>query len=212
MPTLVHEFDTLLNRARECDNDAVGTLLTSQQAAMKRLVSARFDRRLAARLDVEDVIQDIWVVAVGRLPEYVKDPRMPFPDWLHHVALDCLSRCHRRHIRTRKRSVCAEARRDDEKPDGCDNRSQVTCNVSVDEAPSCCCERRDLCERIEELMMELSQSDQKLLRLRIVEQIPAKRVATTLGITEVDVSVRQIRALRWLRHRLLDDLPGDGTQ
>ena len=73
MPTLVDEMDALLNRAREGDNDAVARLLAGQQEAVRCFVSARFDRRLAARLDVEDVIQEVWVVVVRRLPKNKKD-------------------------------------------------------------------------------------------------------------------------------------------
>jgi len=204
MPTLAHNFEALLNRASELDNDAVGTLLTSQQDSLRRLLSARFDRRMAGRLDVEDIMQDVWVVAIVRFPEYVKDPGIPFPEWMRHVALDCLSRCHRTHIRTRKRSVRAEVRQNGMNG-GPTYGALLNRALSAEKLPCTNCDSYELCERVAEFMKGLSQSDQTLLYMRIIKNDPAKAVATALHLTEAAVRVRQLRALDWLRQQLGTD-------
>src|SRR5262245_21609420 len=108
MHPVAQDPDALLNRAKELDNSAVGALFSSQQDTVTRLVAARYDRRLAARVDVEDIVQDVWAEAMCRFPAYINDLAVSFPDWLHGVALDCLAHCHRAHILTKKRSICAE--------------------------------------------------------------------------------------------------------
>jgi RNA polymerase sigma-70 factor (ECF subfamily) len=41
------------------------------------MVELRLDRRLQARIDASDVIQEAYVDVVGRLEEYLHDPRYP---------------------------------------------------------------------------------------------------------------------------------------
>ena len=55
MPALFDELDSLLSRAGVCDSETIGSLLTSQASAVMCLVAGRLDRRLAARIDVEDI-------------------------------------------------------------------------------------------------------------------------------------------------------------
>jgi RNA polymerase sigma-70 factor (ECF subfamily) len=209
MPTLVDEMDALLSRAREGDNDAAGSLLTSQEEAVRCLVSARFDRRLAARLDVEDVIQDVWVVVVRRLPRYKKDPGMPFPDWVQHVTLDCLARCRRVHLRAKKRSVFAEGRRNLCRH-GPDCKSFITSVEFHGEGPGCNCDRHELCECVGKLVKSLPHSDQELLRMRVLQGVPVRDVAMSLRMTVATVRLRLFRTLRWLRQCLEDERPRDG--
>ena len=66
------------------------------------------DRRLAARIDPSDVVQETLAAADQRLDEYVRDRPLPFYLWLRRLAWDRLADLHRYHLRTRKRSVRRE--------------------------------------------------------------------------------------------------------
>src|SRR5262249_55589114 len=110
MPPLAEQHDALLSHARERDVQGIAALWKSQHDCVVRFISAHYDPRLCARIDVDDIVQEVWAEVAVRFPEYTKDATIPFEDWLQHVALDCLARCRRAHIGTKKRSVCAEAR------------------------------------------------------------------------------------------------------
>ena len=53
-------------------------LLDKYRDRLNRLVTLRLDRRLRGRVDASDVIQEASLEAVRRLPEYLKNPSMPF--------------------------------------------------------------------------------------------------------------------------------------
>ena len=46
------------------------------------MVALRLDRRLQGRIDASDVIQEAFLEASVRLPDYLREPSMPFFLWL----------------------------------------------------------------------------------------------------------------------------------
>jgi RNA polymerase sigma-70 factor, ECF subfamily len=83
-------------------------LLVRHQERLRQLIALRMDRRLAARLDPSDVVQETLAEAIQRLSDYLRRGSLPFYPWLRQLALDRLTELHRRHIQTRKRSVMQE--------------------------------------------------------------------------------------------------------
>ncbi len=155
-------------------------------------------------------MQDVWVVAVSRLRDSTKHPGIPFPDdWVQHVALDCLAHCRRVHLRAKKRSVFAEARKD-QCGHGADGKSYATSVESHGEGPGRNCDRHEQCECVGKLVKSLPYSDQELLRLRVLEGVPVRDVALALRMTAATVRLRLFRTLRWLREQLEDERPRDG--
>src|SRR5688572_22358876 len=70
--------EQLLERSASGDASAVNELLARYRPRLKRMVALRMDRRLAARVDPSDVVQEAVMHASQRLAEYVRDPPMPF--------------------------------------------------------------------------------------------------------------------------------------
>jgi RNA polymerase sigma-70 factor (subfamily 1) len=187
--------------ARQSDRTAIRTLFDSQNDELTRFVAVRLDSRLKGRLDAEDVAQDTWLQVVGRLSGYDNRSDLPFPDWLKHVALDCLSHCHRTHITARKRSIRAEVRQNgiNGGPPCCALVDQA---FSEEESPGSKCDRREIFARVKRLIDGLPECDQQIIRLRIIEKRSARDVALVLSITEAAVRLRQFRLLRWLHDSL----------
>ena len=69
------------------------------------MIAVRMDRRLAARVDPSDVVQEALMDAAQKLAEYVQRRPLPFYPWLRQLAWERLLKCHRDHIRAQKRSV-----------------------------------------------------------------------------------------------------------
>jgi RNA polymerase sigma-70 factor (ECF subfamily) len=67
----------LLERARAGDQAALYELLGQHRARLRRMVEPRLDRRLQARIDASDVIQEAYVDVVNRLDEYLRQPTYP---------------------------------------------------------------------------------------------------------------------------------------
>src|SRR5689334_19258210 len=102
------EQDELLRRAGRGEAAARQRLLAMHRDRLRRMVAVRMDRRLAARVDPSDVVQEALAEAGCRLDEYLRDPPMPFYPWLRHLAWERLVDLHRRHVRARRRSIDRE--------------------------------------------------------------------------------------------------------
>ena len=68
----------LLNNARGGDGEAVNRLLERHRESMRRMVQVRLDRAVAGRVDASDIVQDVLWEASRRLPDYIRDAKMPF--------------------------------------------------------------------------------------------------------------------------------------
>src|SRR4051794_7276170 len=99
------EIDELLARASAGDRDARGELLERHRERLRRLLAVRMDRRLAARVDPEDVIQDALLEADRRLDGYLRDRPLPLYPWLRAIALERLIAVHRHDVHAARRSV-----------------------------------------------------------------------------------------------------------
>src|SRR5438309_3339548 len=102
------ETDDLLARAKNGEADAIERLLTDQREPLRRMIGARLDPALAARVDASDVVQDVLIEAHRRLNDYLRNPVMPFHLWLRHIAKDHVIDAHRRHRQAQRRSLDRE--------------------------------------------------------------------------------------------------------
>src|SRR4029077_11921947 len=56
-------------------------------------------------VDASDVIQEAYVEVVGRLEEYLREPKYPLFLWLRLIVGERLSKLHRHHLGTRMRDA-----------------------------------------------------------------------------------------------------------
>src|SRR5262245_53645659 len=107
---VIRDGDTerLLQRAAAGDPAARDQLFTRHRDRLRRAIARRLDRRLAARVDPSDVVQEALADADRKLVGYLRDRPLPFYPWLRRLALERLVQLHRRHVRARKRSVTRE--------------------------------------------------------------------------------------------------------
>ena len=138
-------IDALLELAAGGDRVATSQLLAGQGEHLAQFVSGRIDRRLGARIDVGDIVQEILIEASGKLPAYLHDRPVPFPVWLQSLAIDHLKLNYRTHIRTQKRSISRETQTE---PDPSSNTSALTKNArSREKTPSSLIAGRKPCMR-----------------------------------------------------------------
>jgi RNA polymerase sigma-70 factor (ECF subfamily) len=201
------DTDELLRRAGAGDSAAGGRLLDRHRPRLVRLVELRMDRRLAARVDASDVVQDTLLEAARRLPEYLRERPLPFYPWVRQLALDQLGRQHRQHVRARRRSVLRE------QPQAASllDRSAVALAAKLaagDTAPGDRLVRAERVAEVRAALDRLDPPDRDVLVLRFVEQLSTQDTAAVLGLTADGAKSRQRRALERLS-RLLGDLAGD---
>ena len=99
----------LLRRARDGDDVAVEQLFDAYRQVLRRMIQVRMDRRMTARVDPSDVIQDAMAEAARRFDDYLQNDAQQFYPWLRRIAWEKLLQLHRHHIYVRRRSVDIEA-------------------------------------------------------------------------------------------------------
>jgi RNA polymerase sigma-70 factor (ECF subfamily) len=202
--------DDLLDRAARGDAAARDRLLGRHRGRLRQLVVVRMDRRLTARLDPSDVVQDTLADAARRLPDFLSRRPLPFYAWLRQLACERLTDLYRRHVRAGKRSVIREEPQADALPD--ESALELADRLLArGSSPSWQLQRRELVGRVHRALARLAAHDREVLVLRHLEQLSMKEIADILRISEGAVKVRHLRALERLRD-LLGDVCGEGLR
>ncbi len=206
MATREPDTEELLRRTAQGDQAALQQLLVHHQGRLLRLIGLRLDRRLVARIDPADVLQEALLEAVRRLPEYLRERPLPFYPWLRRLALDQLADLHRRHLHTQRRSVGREERLVLDERSALELANRLLARGS---SPSARMQRSELRARLEAALARLGEADREILVLRHLEQLSAAEIAAVLGIREGSVYTRHLRALERLRRLLGADTEGE---
>ena len=194
----------LLDRAAHGDAAARDRLLGRHRGRLRQMVAVRMDRRLAARLDPSDVVQDTLADAARRLPDFLNRRPLPFYAWLRQLACERLTDLYRRHVRAGKRSVIRE-----EPPALPDESVQELAERlnAPGTGPSAALSRRERAARVRAALDRLPERDREILVLRYLEQLTTAEIASVLRVAEGAVRTRHVRALDRLRRLLDDDHP-----
>jgi RNA polymerase sigma-70 factor (ECF subfamily) len=199
----------LLRRAEGGDPAARDELLRRHRPRLRQLVALRLDRRLAARIDPSDVVQEALAEAARKLAAYLRQRPLPFYPWLRRLALERVNRLYREHVRAGKRSVlreeCAFGPLPDESALELIDRLRRS-GSSVGSR----LRREELRAYLQAALDRLTPADREVLVLRHVEQMDTGEVAAVLGITESAVKMRHLRAVDRLRTFLGADRAGEG--
>lgn len=198
MPSSPSDTEELLDRAAAGDDAARQQLLVRHRDRLRRMVAVRMDRRLAARVDPSDIVQEALVEAVQKLDDYARDRPLPFYPWLRQFAWERLVKAHRRHIHAQRRGVGREETGDMPLPDesALDLAERL---VASGTSPSQQLTRQEQRERLREALTKLAPHDREVLVMRHLEQMETREIAAVLGIGENAVRNRQFRALLRLR-------------
>jgi RNA polymerase sigma-70 factor (ECF subfamily) len=213
MPTSENasEINQLLQRAQEGDQASWEALLGCHRERLRRMVALRMDHRLQGRIDASDVIQETYLEAVARLPEYLQQPAMPFFLWLRFLTGQKLLELHRRHFGTKMRDVGREVSL---YPGGLPQTTSAALAAQLlgqAAGPSEAAIRAEVKLRLQEALNSLEPLDREVLALRHFEHLSNSEAAQVLGIEKSAASKRYLRALRRLKD-VLSTMPGGSTE
>ena len=90
------------------DPRALGELFDRHRDRLRLMVHLRLDRRLQGRVDASDVLQEAYVEAFERFPDFLQDRPMPFFLWLRFITEQRMQIIHRRHLDTKARDAGRE--------------------------------------------------------------------------------------------------------
>jgi RNA polymerase sigma-70 factor (ECF subfamily) len=159
----------------------------------------RLDHRLCGRIDPDDVLQEAFVDAINRLPQFVAQRRSwSLLVWIRVILKQTLINVHRRHFSAQKRDASKEITRDD-RDDSRKPRPLVETCVGRSSSPSQVAIRRESVSALETALDKMKATDRQILMLRHFEELTNKESASRLEISEKAASVRYIRAIERLK-------------
>jgi RNA polymerase sigma-70 factor (ECF subfamily) len=203
------QLQELMDRARKGDKQAQEQLLGQHRDALRRMIALRLDPAIAARLDASDVVQDVLLEASRRLDDYLRNPVMPFPLWLRHLAKDHIIDAHRRHRLAQRRGVDREQPIVPAALAGHSSIELAAQFLDPEMTPASAAVQQELQQRLYEAITALDDNDREMILMRHFEQMSNQEVASVLGLTEAAASMRYLRALRRLKDQVrATGLPG----
>jgi RNA polymerase sigma-70 factor (ECF subfamily) len=197
----------LIERARAGDADALDAIFTRHRERLRRMVDIRLDRRLQARVDASDVIQEAFLEVVERLDEYLRDPKLPLFLWLRLVVGQRLMKLHRQHLGTQLRDAGREVSLYREALPAASSAALAAQLLGKHTSPTQAVLRAERMLRIQEALNTLDPIDREVLSLRHFEELTRAETAQVLGIAEAAAGKRYVRALKRLTD-ILTEMPG----
>ena len=201
------EMTRLIEQAVGGDQQAWGQLLSRHRDRLRRMVALRIDRRLRGRVDASDVIQEASLEAARRLPEYLKNPTMPFFLWLRFLTGQRLLEQHRIHLGAKARDAGREISLYHGALPATTSAALAAHLLGHLTSPSAAAIRAERRIRMQEVLNTMDPVDREILALRHYEQLSNSEVAEVLDMDKSATSKRYARALVRLKE-ILASLPG----
>lgn len=186
-----------------CQN-AAGELFRRHDTMLRKVICLRMDRRIQGRVDLDDVIQDIYMEYARCLPDYSRFEQVPFNVWLRMIALRKLQTIHRHHLGTAARSADREISLFRGPLPDVNSNSLAIQLMGRHTSPTQAVVRAELQMAVQAALDEMEPIDREILALRHFEELSNTEVAHILGLTPAAASNRFIRALGRIK-KLLDD-------
>jgi RNA polymerase sigma-70 factor, ECF subfamily len=199
--------DELADRLKGGDLEALATLFSQHRERLWRMVNFRMDQRLLGRIDPDDVLQEAYLAAAGRLEHYNVDSCFSPFIWLRMILMQTLTDMHRHHLGAQMRDAGREV-------DHLGGRYPQATTISLAAqfvgrftSPSQAVARAEMLAKVEQAIAAMSPLDQEVLALRHFEELSNGEVAEVLGIQQKAASIRYVRALKRLKD-VLAQMPG----
>jgi RNA polymerase sigma-70 factor (ECF subfamily) len=201
-----------LEGAARGDRAAWGAVMAQHQDRLRRMVALRMDRRLQGRVDPSDVVQDAYLEAARRLPEYIRESApMPVFLWLRFLTAQSLQTLHRRHLGAQARDADREISIDGGRIPQATSVALAAQLLGHDTRASEAAIRAERKLRLEHALNSMDTIDREVLALRHFEQLSNAECARVLRLSESSATKRYIRALRRLKE-ILTGLPGGASE
>jgi RNA polymerase sigma-70 factor (ECF subfamily) len=201
------EMVVLLQQAAAGDARAASVLLAPHRERLRRMVELRLHRRLRGRIDAEDIIQETFLEAVRRLPDYLARPDMSFPVWLRFLAGQQLVDAMRHHLGMQKRDARLEVSLYRGPMPEASSASLASLLLGRMTTPSQAAVRIETQLQVQELLNNMDPVDREVLVLRHFEHLNNNEVAELLGLSKSAASKRYVVALKRLG-QIMSEQPG----
>ena len=195
----------LVHRVREGDDAAMGELLERYRQRLERIVRVRMGARLERSIEVDDLVQETFIVAMRKLADIELRSHASILQWLAKVAENQI---HDKvdYFNAQKRDGAREIPIDAERPG--DSGPIRRDPVGAETSPSISAQRKEIEQLVDELVQELEPDAYREVVLmrdyydETWEAICEKLDRPTIGAAQELYRRAQIRLTGMLKKRL----------
>jgi RNA polymerase sigma-70 factor (ECF subfamily) len=184
------------------DRSAWESIVDRYRPRLRRMVALRLDRRMGARVDPSDVVQEALLDASLQLESYLANPVLPLYLWLRMVTGGRLGKTHRFHLGTQRRDLDLEIRLNGPACPGMSSQSLADVILAREQPPAAPLEQDERADRVRAAVDGLSPADREIIGLRHFEHLGLDDVARVLELTKAAAAKRYVRAMARLRAAL----------
>jgi len=196
------DLPQLLAQAAAGDQSALTQLFSRYRKRLKQMVRLRLNRQLQGRVDDSDILQEAYLEAAQRFPDYLANRQLPFFLWLRHITGEKLIDAHRRHLGAKMRDAAQEVSLHRGPMPAASSGSLAARLLGRLTSPSQAAIKAETRLRVQEVLNSMDPLDREILALRHFEQLTNAEVAETLEMNESTASSRYLRALKRLKDEL----------
>jgi RNA polymerase sigma-70 factor (ECF subfamily) len=198
------DFETLLPLLKGGDREVLAELFSRHRERLARGIRFRLDSRLQPRLDVEDILQEVYLHASQRIGSFLGDSEQSFFIWLRMIAGQTLIDLHRRHLGAQARNAAREVPGVGGRHYPRATSTSIALQIAGDRtSPSQAAIRHEMSSQLEAAIESMDPIDREILALRHFEELTNAEVAEELNIGQKAASIRYVRALGRLKGILL---------
>ena len=190
---MANSEDDDLQRLRQLGQPGLAELFSASLQRLERIIRFRIDPRIRGRVDAADVLQETWVVASRRLPDFLQNPAVSLFVWLRQLAMQTLVDIHRREL-CHRRDAGREIQLSGQSPPGDTSLSIAHFLADQMTSPSQQLIREEDVEQLQQALNSMPEIDREVLALRHFEQLTNLQTAEVLQLTPTAASNRYVRA------------------
>ncbi len=198
--------DELVARLMDGNEQVLADLFSRHRNRLWRMANFRIDRRLAGRVDADDILQEAYLAASQRIRHYLENPSQSFFVWLRLITRQTLVDVHRRHLGAKMRNAGRETANRPGYPQAT-SISLVAQLLGSMTSPSQAAVKAEMTRQLEVAIEGMDPIDREVLALRHFEELTNSDVAEWLDIQQKAASIRYVRAVARLKG-ILARVPG----
>ncbi len=198
------ENEALIERIRQGDENAMAEFIQKTRPQLAAFISRKLGATLQRKVEPDDIIQEVSQAACKSLSDMELGDRDPF-SWLCQIAERRIMDAGR-HFNAQKRDANRET---PASAAGGDSGGDIFDFIRASfTTPSQAFSRNAREEKLAQALAELSPTQQEVLRLRYVENLPSKEIAEKVGKSDASVRVMLTRSLKKLEQILGEEPHG----
>ncbi len=199
--------DEIRSRLREQPEQVLAEEFGRYRGRLWRIVNFRLDPVVARRIDTDDVLQEAWMAALQRVPNFIENQALSMFVWLRLIVCQTIVDLHRHHLGAQMRDAYREASLGSLDLTRSTTHSIAARLLATVTSPSGAAMRSEVAEQLRLAIDGMDPIDREVLALRHFEELANHEVAEVLDIEQKAASIRYVRAVKRLG-KILEQLPG----